>query len=119
MTKIPAGHVLVRADDYAAMYVAWAASQPRQEPPPPAPDPQPAGATKAGLAEAVALLTARANGLRIPLSDEVPAAAVAGTLVILAAAFLGEFLPPDRAAALLEGLGLAAAAVHDQPPGKG
>lgn len=68
----------------------------------------PPAATMGGLAEAIALITARTGGTRLPLSADVAPAATIGALVILAAALLAEYLP-DHGARLLEGLGLDAA----------
>lgn len=105
MTKIaiPSGYALVRLDDLAALQAA------RQAPPPPPPDPQPASATMGGLREALAHLIARQNGLSIPLAEDIPAATVVATMTLLAAAFLAELMPSDRATKLLQDLGLTAA----------
>lgn len=107
MTKIavPPGYALVRLDDLAALHSA------RADPGPPAalPEPQPSEATLAGLAEAIGILTARANGQRLPLSGDVAPTAVTGALAIIACAALAQLLPADRGARLLADLGLAAA----------
>jgi hypothetical protein len=98
---IPPGHVLLRIEDFAALYAAAHA------PAPPA-APQGERATMAGLAEAVSLLTARVHGIDLGLSGDVPHSAVTASLAVLAAAFLGHLLPADRAAALLTDLGIIA-----------
>ena len=67
-------------------------------------------ATMPGLAEAVALLTARHHGIDNPgLSGDVPPSAVAAALVTLGTAFLAHLLPADHGARLLQDLGAAAA----------
>ena len=72
----------------------------------------------AGLAEAIALITARRHGIGTGLSGDVPAPAVAAALTILAAAFLGGLDLQDQGAGLLQDLGLAAASEDGGPTGR-
>jgi hypothetical protein len=85
---------------------------------PPGGTPKPLGATMAGLAEAIALVTARRHGIGADLSGDVPASAVAAALTILAAAFLGAIDLQDQGAGLLPDLGLAAAREDSGPTGR-
>ncbi len=112
MTKIavPPGYALVRVADLAALQAARADSSPAPAPP----DPEPVEATLAGLAEAIGILTARANGQRLPLSGDVAPTAVTGALAVIACAALAQLLPADRGARLLADLGLAA--VREEAP---
>jgi regulatory helix-turn-helix LysR family protein len=86
-----------------------AAAQAAREAATSAPSAPPAEATLAGLAEAVGLLVARLQGVRLGLSGEVPAPAVAGALSVLAAAFLGGLDLGDGGARLLANIGHDAA----------
>lgn len=72
------------------------------------------GATMPGLAEAVSLLAARLHGVPgVGLSGDVPAGSVTAALTILAHALLRSLDLRDDGAALLRGLGEAAAG---EPP---
>ena len=66
-------------------------------------------ATVAGLAEAIALVTARRSGIHVGLSGDVAPGAVTAALAIVAASLMAYFVPPDRATAILADIGLAAA----------
>jgi hypothetical protein len=77
-------------------------------------------ATPAGLGEAIALLTARRNGITIGLSGDVPPGSVTAGLAILAVNFLAHLIPADRATELLADIALAIARDDSMPPhGKG
>jgi hypothetical protein len=76
-------------------------------------------ATLPGLAEAIALVTARHHGIPSPgLSGEVPPAAVAAALVVLAGTFLAHLLPVDSGARFLQDLGAVAAGADGTTEGK-
>jgi hypothetical protein len=78
------------------------------------------GATMAGLAEAIGLLTARVHGMTSPgLSRNVAPSAVAAALALLGAAFISHLLPADRGAGLLRDFGAAAAGEDGTSTGKG
>jgi hypothetical protein len=76
-------------------------------------------ATMPGLAEAIALLTARHHGSPSPgLSGDVPPAAATAALLIPGGAFLTHLVPGDRGARLLRDLGLIAASEDGTATGR-
>ena len=75
-------------------------------------------ATMAGFAEAIALLTARHHGVASPgLPGDVPPGPIAAALVVLGG-ILAYLLPGDRAAALLNDIGVAAVREGGTPSGE-
>jgi hypothetical protein len=109
VTKILPGYALVRLDDLAALL---AAGSPRPTGPAAEQPPEPDGATWQALGTAVGILTARIHSTGTSHGDilgDTPPGPVIAALAVIAAAVLVTALPPGRAGALLEDLGLAAA----------
>ena len=114
--EIPRGHVLLRIEDLAALLAAQSSPVTAT-----AELPAPDGDAWAGLAVAIAMVTARLGHHDADpgqLADETDAASIIRPLVAMAAEGLRGCLPEDGAQRLLQDMGLIAASRGIGPDGR-